>query len=46
MLWFFVRFQDSEDLKSLVEINVCSLNALLEDVKDFVKNQSSLPRYT
>lgn len=45
VLRFLVRFQFSYDFKSLVEINVCSLNVLLEDVKDFAKNLNFLPRY-
>lgn len=45
VLWFLLRFQYSYGFKSLVEINVCSVNVLLEDVKDFVKNGNLLPRY-
>lgn len=33
------------DLKSLVEIHVCSLDVLLEDIKGFVINLSFLPGY-
>ena len=45
VLCFLVRFQYSYHFKSFVEVSVCSLNVLLEVVKDFVKNLNFFPRY-